>query len=130
MSLPAARDALAGLLSGLSVTVADRMPERVQPPVALILPADPYVDTDPTELPYGMGWVYFDVVLIAAKATNPTQDRSLDDLITEVLQALYGVSGAITWLPRTVSRPTDRTLGEQTYLETRVRVRATFRMTT
>jgi len=114
-----------GTIPGTSVH--DRYPAKVTPPAVVCLPGDPYVEHDPDNMPYGHGWLRFEVVLIVANATNPEQDRRLDDLICQVWAELLSAPAPIRWWPLSVDRPSPLELNDTTYLHTRVQVRAPWR---
>ncbi len=69
--LEQARAHLAATLGTIPGTsVHDRYPAKVTPPAVVCLPGDPYVEHDPDNMPYGHGWLRFEVVLIVANAAT------------------------------------------------------------
>lgn len=100
--LPALRDDLVAALQAAGLTVYGYLPSRVQPPVVIVEPADPYLTDELDYLPSGSWQVAYDLHLIVESAIEPeTRSRDLDELIGQALDAL----DLSDWGAATVARP-------------------------
>lgn len=84
MSLAELRADLKESLESVGIKAFEYLPERVQPPIALITPSDPYVEQGSTYTLFDIGLT---VTLITAKATNPVATAALDELIENAIIA-------------------------------------------
>lgn len=72
-------------IAGLNVSITSVIPDRITPPTIILRNASPYIT------PASLGKEYdlnFDLICIAATATNPKVSEKLDELIEKVLNAL------------------------------------------
>lgn len=79
------RAQLAGELDGQGITPVTFVPERPQPPLAVIAPGSPYVQQGDT---FGVYKVAFDIVLMTPKATNEAETIDLDAMIAMTVGAI------------------------------------------
>jgi hypothetical protein len=71
--------------AGLDVSISSSIPDRITPPKIFIRNGSPYM------VPSSLGKEYllnFDLICVAATATNPKVSEKLDELIEKVLNAL------------------------------------------
>lgn len=101
------------------------LPERIQPPVVLVEPGEPYLTDEPDHVPAGHLQVAYDLHVIGRQATAAEQTRRMDDLITTALDAL----DTTQWAPGDVARPYTLTVGSASYLATRITVTTIARLT-
>lgn len=83
--LASSRALLAQQLVSAGVTVSDHVPERINPPLAVIEPGTPYVQAGQTFTEFE---VRYQVILLAATAANQVASSELDRLIVAVLDAV------------------------------------------
>jgi hypothetical protein len=109
--LKTARDELKLQLGKAGVTVYDYVPERINPPAAVIEPGSPYVDPGDTFCDH---LVRFNVVLFAATSVNKVATDELDRVICDVLKNVdtFDMDG--------VDQPGSFEVGAQTFLGTRI----------
>jgi hypothetical protein len=86
----AARSALTSILTGAGLRVFAFTPERVTPPVGILVPAGDWVTAGDT---YGAYRVGFDVTLIVDQAANETMITALDTLVDDTLDAIAPANG-------------------------------------
>lgn len=98
-TLTDARASLAAILTDAGLTALDFLPERINPPVALITAGAPWVANGET---FGSFEVRYVVTLVAPKATNDTATDTLDALAAE---ALVAVCNAPDWGVDRVDEP-------------------------
>jgi hypothetical protein len=100
--------------AGLNVSITSSIPDRITPPTIILRNASPYM------VPSSLGKEYllnFDLIAIAATATNPKVSEKLDELIEKVLNALprYAVLNQ-------VGQPYALTTGNAEYLASDVSI--------
>ncbi|MBL6760915.1 MAG: hypothetical protein ISQ15_09640 [Ilumatobacteraceae bacterium] len=110
-TLRAARDELALLLSGAGVSCFPYLPEKVTPPVAVIEPGSPYMVQGDT---FESFTVRFNVIILAAPATNETATAALDQAVCDVIDAVD------TFYVDNVEQPSSFTTGGADFLGTRI----------
>ena len=110
-TLKAARDELALLLTSAGVSVHSYIPERITPPVAVIEPGSPYMEEGTTFCEFQ---VRFNVVLLAAHATNENATNHLDQAICDIIDKVdtFDLEG--------VEQPLAFEAGTASYLGTRL----------
>lgn len=109
-----ARAALATALEDGGLRVFEYIPERAEPPMAILLPAGDWVTGGDT---FGSFRVGFDVMLMVRPAASETESSALDDLVDETLTAISGAAG---FYASNVSAPTRES--EADYLSTTITV--------
>jgi P2-related tail formation protein len=86
----AARTALTDILTDAGLRVFAFTPERVTPPVGILVPSSDWVTSGET---YGTFRIGFDVTLIVDQAANETMITALDDLVDDTLDAIAPAAG-------------------------------------
>jgi len=76
-------------LRAAGVTSFEFLPERINPPAAVVLPGSPYVEAGDV---YGTHKVNATVSLVAGNGTNDTATAALDNLIGTAVLALWDVA--------------------------------------
>jgi hypothetical protein len=74
-------------LSEAGINAVEYVKENLVPPVAVVVPADPYVRFE-TGSRFGQYTVSIQVLLIAGKGTNSAVAEKIDSTIVDVLDAL------------------------------------------
>ena len=86
----AARTALTEILTDAGLRVFAFTPERVTPPVGILVPSGDWVTSGET---YGAFRIGFDVTLIVDQAANETMITALDTLVDDTLDAIAPANG-------------------------------------
>ena len=86
----AARTALTDILTDAGLRVFAFTPERVTPPVGILVPSGDWVTAGDT---FGAFRIGFDVTLIVEQAANETMIAALDDLVDDTLDAIAPANG-------------------------------------
>ena len=86
----AARTALTNILTGAGLRVFAFTPERVTPPVGILVPSGDWVTSGDV---FGAFRVGFDVTLIVDQAANETMITALDTLVDDTLDAIVPAAG-------------------------------------
>lgn len=86
----AARTALTSILTGAGLRVFAFTPERVTPPVGILVPSGDWVMSGDTFAAFRVG---FDVTLIVDQAANETMITALDTLVDDTLVAITDAAG-------------------------------------
>jgi len=86
----AARTALTDILTDAGLRVFAFTPERVTPPVGILVPSGDWVTSGET---YGAFRIGFDVTLIVDQAANETMITALDTLVDDTLDAIAPANG-------------------------------------
>jgi hypothetical protein len=106
---------VAALVSaGLTAPIVSIIPERITPPVIILRSASPYLT------PASIGTEYllnFDLICVAATATNLKVSEKLDELIADVVTSLPGFAQL-----NNVGQPYSMTTGTAEYLASDVSV--------
>lgn len=76
------------VLVAADVKAVDYLAETLNPPVAAVVPGDPYLDREGEDIPFGHMRVRINVLLIGAKATNKSAASQIDELIEKSIDAL------------------------------------------
>jgi hypothetical protein len=94
--------------AGLNVSITSVIPDRITPPTIILRNASPYITPESLGKEYSLN---FDLICIAATATNPKVSEKLDEVIEKVLNALprYAVMNQ-------VGQPYALTTGNAEYL--------------
>ncbi len=86
----AARTALTEILTDAGLRVFAFTPERVTPPVGILVPSGDWVTAGDT---FGAFRIGFDVTLIVDQAANETMITALDTLVDDTLDAIAPANG-------------------------------------
>lgn len=88
-----AREQFQADLTTAGIRVLEYIPERITPPIVIISPRSPYLQTNL----FGEYDLNLELVLVAATATNKQAQEKLDDQIQAVLLALpaYAQLGSV-----------------------------------
>jgi hypothetical protein len=86
----AARTALTSILTDAGLRVFAFTPERVTPPMGILVPSGDWVSAGET---FGTFRVGFDVTLIVENAANETMITALDTLVDDTLNAIAPAPG-------------------------------------
>lgn len=86
MNLATERDALVEVLEQIG-TAAPYLPERLNPPVWILTPADPYVTPGQT---FKSVRVHFDLTFIAAVKTAAATAQDMDRAVADAIGVLVG----------------------------------------
>lgn len=89
------------------------LPERIQPPIALVTAGDPYLEQGLTACLFK---VSLDITLVAAKATNANATDALDEMIESAILATGD------WFIDTISAPFMLEANNAQYLSSKVRL--------
>jgi hypothetical protein len=112
----AARTALTDILTDAGLRVFAFTPERVTPPVGILVPSGDWVVSGDT---FGSFRVGFDVTLIVANAANETMITALDDLTDSTLEAISDATG---FYASSVGAPSMIDISGADYLSTKITV--------
>lgn len=107
--LEQARAEVVDALKGADLNAAEYVGELVQPPIALVMPDEPYVTT--TGVRFGNVRVNLSVLLIGGRGTNRAAANALDLMIEAAYTAL-----ADDWDVTEVSQPGEVTLSGNSWL--------------
>lgn len=88
VSLTAARAELADALAATGYASTAYVPDQVEPPLLVVVPAENYVSFDGTTFDVTDALVSVDVFVLAAYRSNEQAAADLDDMLTVVLPAL------------------------------------------
>lgn len=118
MTLDQLRNDLAEIIaSATDVQVFPYLAPRIAPPVALVTPSNPYIESD-EQAALGELVVNFRVDISSAVQSNVEETNALDELIE---LALGGLMGSV-FLVKTVSPPYGLQIGTATYLSATIEV--------
>lgn len=107
----------------VSITVHTRQPSRITPPCVVLLPADPWIDTQ--GLPYGSAMFRFTAqVLVPVGQSLEAVADLLDGLVASVIGAALSAPGE--WQLDNVSAPDITTLYDNPYPYADVNLSAPF----
>lgn len=104
-------------LEAAGLDVKEYLPDRITPPVVIVMPNQPYLTPETVGSEYTMN---LEVVCIAATASNETASEQLDELIESVLNALPAYAGIST-----VGKPYALATGNAEYLSSNLNVTVT-----
>lgn len=83
------RTEISNVLKAAGIKSVDYVSEQIIPPVAIVVPADPYISTpvgvNPFNAPYA---VNLQILLLGPKATSKGAATQMDELIVSCLDAL------------------------------------------
>lgn len=128
MSLQTKREELAAALTAGGVPASAHVPARAVPPVAVVLPDEPYLALAEGEAGTMCGelLVRFRVVLLGARGTNEVAANGMDALIVSAVLGLEAAHVDVT----EVSEPAEVELNNATYLGTVIRAETLATLTT
>ena len=87
--LTSIREEIKDVLTAAGIKAAEYVQENIVPPVAVIVPASPYVTLPEGRNPYGSPYtVNMQILIIAGKGTNKTSANKIDSMIVDVIDAL------------------------------------------
>lgn len=112
----AARTALTSILTDAGLRVFAFTPERVTPPVGILVPSGDWVTSGDTFTAYRVG---FDVTLIVEQAANETMITALDTLVDDTLVAISDAAG---FYASQVGAPSLLEISGANYLSTTITV--------
>lgn len=84
-TLTTVRGSLAAVLDGAGLPTVDHLPERPNPPIAIISPGQPYLTRGDT---FGSFAIQLTVVLLTRTATNEVATEALDEMTTRLAVAV------------------------------------------
>lgn len=84
-TLSTLRGELAAILDGAGLAAVAYLPERPNPPMAIVSPAQPYVELGDT---FGSFTVKLTALLLTRTATNETATEELDAMVTKLAIAV------------------------------------------
>lgn len=84
------REALTSVLQDVSAPVVRVLPARFTPPIAVLVPGSPYVESGDT---FASSRVRHTVVLIVGSSNSSTASDRLDELIGQTLEAVVASPG-------------------------------------
>lgn len=88
-TLGALRTAMVDALTEAGIKAYEYVPDNVNPPVALVVPADPYVTAGDEATAFAYPYrVNVTVVLLASKGTNKAAQNKIDSMVESALEAL------------------------------------------
>lgn len=87
-TLSSIREDIRDVLTEAGIKAVEYVQENIVPPVAVIVPATPYVTTPEGTNPFGHYTVSVSILLIAGKGTNRTAAAKIDSMIVECINAL------------------------------------------
>ncbi|SNS41584.1 hypothetical protein SAMN06309944_0164 [Micrococcales bacterium KH10] len=80
------RTGIVQALEAAGIQAFDHLPERLNPPVAVLVPGSPYLEAGDV---FGTHKVRYTVALVAGNATNDMATKALDELIETAVTALW-----------------------------------------
>lgn len=86
--LTSIREEIKDVLTEAGIKAVEYVQENIIPPVAVVVPATPYVTMPEGKNPFGEYSVNMQILLIAGKGTNKTSANKIDSMIVDVLDAL------------------------------------------
>ena len=104
-------------LQGAGLDVKEYLPDRITPPVVIVMPNQPYLVPETVGNEYTMN---LEVVCVAQTATNENASEELDSLIESVLNALPAYAGITS-----VGKPYALTTGNTEFLSANLNVEVT-----
>lgn len=83
------RDEITAAITAAGITAVAYLPDRLNPPLALVQPGSPYIEPSKTSRPGAVRWaIHHEVILLVAPGDKRHQTVSLDALIEDSLGAL------------------------------------------
>lgn len=113
MTLAGLRQDLKEALEGQDLKAVEYLPERLQPPIALVTASDPYVTQGQNSCLFD---VSLEVTLVAAKAVNEVATAALDDMIESAIIATGD------WFIETINAPFILEANNAQYLACKVKL--------
>lgn len=86
--LTSLREEIVDVLTEAGIKASEYVQENIVPPVAVVIPATPYITLPEGKNPFGEYNVNMQILLIAGKGTNKTAANKIDSMIVDVLDAL------------------------------------------
>lgn len=82
------RENVRAALQAGGLKAVDYLAETLVPPVAAVVPGDPYLTTEGEDIPFGHMMVRVSVLLVGAKATNKSAATQMDEMIETAVDAV------------------------------------------
>lgn len=82
------REEITDALTEAGIKAIEYVKENIVPPVAVVIPATPYVTLPEGKNPFGEYNINIMILLIAGKGTNKGTAEKIDSMIVDVLDAL------------------------------------------
>ena len=117
-AIATARAELVSALSGLDAKVTDHVPERINPPAAMVVHGSPLLESGDT---FGSHIVRFEVWVVSKLAANARMTDDLDALIESTVEALT----ADDWAIERVEQPFTYAANGASYLASTIAVTTT-----
>lgn len=113
-----ARAALLAVLETAGIPAFDNVPDRAQPPMAVMVPASDWIENGEV---FGEFTISFDVEIVAGSGTNQAISLALDGMVEDVLTA---IAQAPSMYAAAVGQPVAVDLGNgPVYLGTTITVK-------
>jgi hypothetical protein len=112
-----ARAALLAVLETAGVPAFSVVPDRSQPPMAVMVPSTDWIENGEV---FGEFAVSFDVEIVAGTGTNQAMTAELDTMVEDVLVAITNAAGMYA---SAVGQPTAVDLNGAMYLGTTITVK-------
>jgi len=112
VTLTESRTEVVEALAAAGLKAAEYVAETVSPPLAVVVPGEPYVSTPAGSVPFGHYQINLSVLLIAGKGTNKATAEWIDTAVLTVIDALDDTDFDLT----EVSQPGQVQLNGSTYL--------------
>jgi hypothetical protein len=120
--LSTARADLLAVLTAAGLRAYAEVPERPQPPMAVMVPSADWIVTGEV---FGEFSVSFDVEIIVAAGANTVVSKALDDAVETALTA---ITNAPKMFASSVSKPEGIDIGGGLYLGATITVRQNFQL--
>lgn len=117
-----ARADLTSLLEGAGFRAFSEVPERVTPPLAVLVPAAEWIESGET---YGSFVVSFDVEIIASNGSNVKVSEEIDEQVETALSAITAAPG---FYASSVAQPQAVEIAGAVYLGATITVRQNFNL--
>lgn len=125
-ALSTARQGVADSLVAAGLKAASYVAETVNPPIAVVVPDDPYVnDEDSLAVPFGHSTVNLSVLLIGGKGTNKAAAEQIDEMVCVAFSALRADT---SWSVEAVSSPGQVNLNGHNYLGAVISIQRTMKL--
>lgn len=112
VTLTGARTEVVDAITAAGIKGAEYVAETVTPPLAVVVPGEPYLSTPAGTVPFGHYQINLSVLLIAGKGTNKASAEWIDTAVVTVIDALDDTDFDLT----EVSQPGQVQLNGSTYL--------------
>lgn len=122
--LTAAKQEVAEALTAAGIKAFDYVPERLQPPTAVIAAGEPFIEKGNAKTFTDVD-IRLEISLAASTASNVKSTEQIDDLVVTAILAL----GEINWDVESVSQPFGMEVNNALYLATRITAVASITIT-